>query len=394
MLQMPNGNSNAAEASRLAFVVDDEPQIRMFAARCLANSGYVPREFCGVVDVEIALTRARPEIILLDLSLGTTDAVEVIRSLAATRFDGNVLLMSGHDARTIEEVQKVGRRHGLQMLDCLHKPFRQEDLLARLAALPPPQPTDVPDLVDLSAALKSRWLELWYQPKIDLRSRRVCGAEALIRLRHPGMGVMAPGSFLPPAGDPMYLPLTDFVVRRSLADWPAIAAQRPSLRLAINVPASILQSPDFVANFRRHLPNAAAFPGLIVEITETETLSDPDLAREVAVQLKLYNLHVSIDDFGTGHSTLSRLDELPFAELKLDRGYVHGCAADADKRELCRTVVDLAHRFGIAAVAEGIETKDDLTVLDELGCDMAQGYYFAKPTEIERLVGFLATGPL
>jgi len=376
----------------VAFVVDDDPQIRTFVARCLSRLGYTPQEFSRVADVEAALTRAKPEVILLDLSLGTTDAVEVMRSLAASYFTGNVLLMSGHDARTLDEVRKIGQRQGLTMLDHLRKPFRIDDIRSRLNGMTAPV-REATLQVDLAAALENRWLELWYQPKVDLRTRRIRGAEALVRLRHPGGKLVPPGAFLPPAGDPMYQPLTDFVVRRALADWPSIAAVRPDIRLAVNVPASILQSPDFVPNFRRHLPADDSFPGLIVEITETETLDNPDLAREVAVQLRLYDLHVSVDDFGTGHSTLSRLDELPFAELKLDRGYVNGCSTDASKREMCRSVVGLAHRFGIVAVAEGVETGDDLAVLEELGCDMAQGYYFAKPGTIEALIDTLSTGP-
>ncbi len=149
----------------------------------------------------------------------------------------------------------------------------------------------------------NNWLELWYQPKIDLRSRLVCGAEALIRLRHPNARRRAARrTSCRRRGDPLYRPLTDFIVENSLRDWETFAAHKMTNRLAINVPASVLQRPDFVAHLRKHLPNDPRFPGLIVEITEDEAISDPELAREVAVQLKLYNVHVSIDDFGSGYS--------------------------------------------------------------------------------------------
>jgi EAL domain-containing protein (putative c-di-GMP-specific phosphodiesterase class I) len=216
---------------------------------------------------------------------------------------------------------------------------------------------------------------------------QICGAEALIRLRHPETGLVPPSAFLPVPGDPLYEPLTDFIVRRSLADWSAFASE-PVLgdswrrkRLAINVPVSVLQSSAFIGNVRRHLPSDPRFPGLIVEITEDEAISDPDLAREVAVQLRLYNVHVSIDDFGTGHSSLARLSELPFAELKLDKSYVDGCSQDARKRNTCKTVVDIAHHFGLTAVAEGVENAQDLSLLSGMGYDVVQGYYFAKPMQ-------------
>jgi EAL domain-containing protein (putative c-di-GMP-specific phosphodiesterase class I) len=370
-----------------AFVVDDEPQVRSFVSNVLATAGFRTDQFSSSSEVEAALPRLMPQLIILDLSLGDSDAIEVIRALAAVRYRGDVLLISGHDSATLDEVQKIGRLRGIKMLEALRKPFRIDQLRERIAPVrrDPPARSDA----SLEAALQHQWLELWYQPKIDLRSRLVCGAEALIRLRHPEFGIVSPGEFLPPAGDPLYRPLTDFIVQQSLHDWGLFAANKMTNRLAINVPASVLQRPDFVAHVRRHLPNHPRFPGLIVEITEDEAISDPELAREIAVQLKLYNVHVSIDDFGQGYSSLSRLQELPFAEIKLDRAYVTGCAHDPEKRAMCQAVADLAQRFNITSVAEGVETRDDLEVLIETGYDVAQGFLFARPMMSEDFVHLL-----
>lgn len=370
-----------------AFVLEDEPRVRAFVAKIIADAGFTSHEFSRVSEIEAALTQRKPEVIVLDLSLGESDAIEAMQSLAASRFGGKILLISGHDPTTLADVHKIGERRGLTMLPFLHKPFRVEELRERLA-----NATILPGFAaapDLEAALQNNWLELWYQPKIDLHSMLVCGAEALVRLRHPDHGVVLPSAFLPPPGDPLYQPLTAFVLRRSLSDWSAFAAEGIMNRLAINVPASILQSPDFVANVRRHLPTQATFPGLIVEITESEAISDPQVAREVAVQLKLYNVHMAIDDFGAGHSSLARLNELPFVELKLDRKFVSGCATDERKHSMCRNVVELAHRSNISAVAEGVETAADLKALISMGCDAAQGFFFARPMERKDFVNAL-----
>ena len=389
-------DSSRVSNGRHAFIVDDEPQVRAFVSKALVGAGFIPHEFSRVPEVEAALTLFKPEVIVLDLSLGATDAVEMMRSLAASRFAGKILLVSGHDATTLDEVRKIGERRGLAMLPSLRKPFRLQELRARLAEVIEPTSV-VAGGSDLEAALQNNWLELWYQPKIELKSMTVCGAEALIRLRHPERGIMLPAAFLPAPGDPLYLPLTDFVVRRSLADWssfaawPSISGEWTTKRLAINVPASILQSADFVSKVRRHLPTHAQFPGLIVEVTEDEAISDPELAREIAIQLQLYNIHVSIDDFGAGHSLFARLNELPFAELKLDRSFVDGCSADERKRSMCRTVVDLAHRSRLMAVAEGVESDEDLQTLIGMGYDMAQGYFFAKPMKSEEFVQFFVS---
>ena len=382
----------SSQASRHAFIVDDEVHVRSFVSKALKSAGYATHEFSRVAEVEAALTLFKPGLMLLDLSLGESDAVEMMRSLAASRYSGAILLISGHDLGTLDEVEKIGRRHGLHMLPFLHKPFRLEELKARLtdASQPPLVPEDE---TEFELALQNQWLELWYQPKIDLKTMLVCGAEGLIRLRHPDRGVLAPSEFLPPPGSPLYKPLTDFVVRRAIADWQLFATERLTLRPAINVPASILQDPDFVANVRRHLPRERKFPGLIVEITETEAIADPELAREVAIQLKLYNIHVAIDDFGAGHSLLARLHELPFAELKIDRSFVHGCAADERKRSMCQNVAALAHRFKVAAVAEGVETRADLQAIIGMGYNAAQGYLFAKPMERGDFVKLLLSRP-
>jgi EAL domain-containing protein (putative c-di-GMP-specific phosphodiesterase class I) len=165
-------------------------------------------------------------------------------------------------------------------------------------------------------------------------------------------------------------------------------------RLAINVPASVLQRPDFVSTVRRHLPIHPDFPGLIVEITEDEAIGDPDLAHEIAIQLKLYNVHVSIDDFGSGYSSLSRLKELPFEEIKLDRSFVQGCTEDPGKREMCKAVADLARQFGITSVAEGVETRDELRVIREIGYDVGQGFLFARPMHVDDFIALLASRPV
>lgn len=372
------------------FIVDDDPNVRTLAANVLATGDFITHQFSKAPQVEAALTKWAPFLIILDLSLADSDAIEVIRSLAAARYSGHVLLVSGHGAATLDEVKSIGQTHGLRMLPPLRKPFRSEDLraAARIALTDtqhrPSEPT-------LEAALQNNWLELWYQPKIHLLSRTLCGAEALIRLSHPEHGIIAPGAFLPPAGDPLYVPLTDFIVRRALVDWNAFSSRGMIHRLAINVPASVLQRPEFVPNLRNHLPKDPKFPGLMIEITEDEAIANPELAREIAVQLKLYKVGLSIDDFGAGYSTVARFKELPFSEIKLDRRFVHGCASSPPKRQMCQAVVQLASRFGVTTVAEGIETKDDLEAIADLGYDVGQGFIFARPMPSSDFLRLLAS---
>jgi EAL domain-containing protein (putative c-di-GMP-specific phosphodiesterase class I) len=371
---------SARVGARTAYILDDEPEFRDFITQIAAAAGFSTRSFGDVTSLEMALTEGLPEVIVLDLSLGGSDGIDVIRSLAASRFGGAILLISGRDAETIDEVNKIGARHGLNMLPFLQKPFQLEKFAERLDLLASIKPRVTSD-VALESALRNGQLELWYQPKIDLNSWLVSGAEALIRLRHPERGIILPSTFLPPSGDPLHHALADFVIRRSLADWSFFAASGLAIKLAINMPISIFETLEFASHLRKYLPDHEAFPGVIVELTEDEVICDPDLAREIAVQLKLYNIGVSIDDFGCGYSTLERARALPFTELKIDRSHVEGCSNSQEQYCRCKGIVDLAHRFGMTVVAEGVESASDLHALRGMNCDMVQGRVFAAPME-------------
>jgi EAL domain-containing protein (putative c-di-GMP-specific phosphodiesterase class I)/ActR/RegA family two-component response regulator len=390
---------------RVAYVLDDEPQIAAFVRHALTTHGYVAKQFSSVLPLLAEVKVERPELLVLDIALGQSDAVEVIRHLEILQYRGKVLLISGRDAATLREIEEIGRSRGLKMLPSLRKPFRVTDLTERLdrfedSAEPEPavtatERTEGGDIrkvtVDLEEARRNGWLELWYQPKIDLKTLSVCGAEALLRARHPRYGIVQPANLLPPAGDPSYHGLSRFVIRRAMIDWAGFASSQLALKLAINVPASVVLAPEFIGTLRELLPQDAKFPGLIVEITEDEVIRDAALIREIATQLKLYKAWISIDDFGAAYSSLSRLLELPCAELKIDRSFVSGCATDELKRTLCKTVVDLGHRFKASVCAEGVETADELRCMVDLGCDTAQGFLFARPMHPNKLVKMLLT---
>jgi EAL domain-containing protein (putative c-di-GMP-specific phosphodiesterase class I)/FixJ family two-component response regulator len=390
------------EPPQTALVLDDEVQIGTFVCKALTSFGLAAKHFTEPLEFLLEVKRAPPDILILDLALGRSDAVDVIRKLEFLKFAGRVILISGHDQATLREFERVGRAHGLRMLPSLHKPFRTAEFRALI------QSAAEPDCVSdhkqsgresnaikpgrlLEEALANAWLEVWYQPKIDLRSLTVCGAEALIRARHPEFGVIEPANLLPPAGDPLYKPLTQFVVKQAMLDWLKFAERGHLLKLSINVPASVLSAAGFVDFIRNARPAHPKFPGLIVEVTEDEVIRDIGWIHEVATQLRLYNVWISVDDFGSAYASLSRIRDLPVREIKLDRCFVAGCATDNLKRGLCQTVSDLAHCFGASACAEGVETVEDLRCLVDLGFDAGQGIVFARPMQQQHFVDFVAT---
>jgi EAL domain-containing protein (putative c-di-GMP-specific phosphodiesterase class I) len=184
--------------------------------------------------------------------------------------------------------------------------------------------------------------------------------------------------FIPPAGSVLHQPLAKFVIRRTMQDWRFFAGCGMPLKLSINMPVSVINAPDFMSGLREQLPTDTQFPGLVIEVTEDEVIRDLQWIREVSTQLKLYDVGISIYDFGTAHSSLLRLLELPCVELKLDLNFVAKCAFEPLKYAVCQTVVDLAHRVGSRVCAEGVEKVEDLMAVIRMGCDTAQGYIFAQ----------------
>ena len=250
-------------------------------------------------------------------------------------------------------------------------------LLPAKAAEPEAQSGD--GTVTLADLMRRNSIELWYQPKIDLKSWRLVGAEGLVRGRAPGGGTISPAAFLPGAPEQDMLVLTERVILSALRDFEDCAALGASLKLSVNVPVSALVKLPIAQMLREARPTAPTWPGLILEVTEDEALNDLKIANDVADQLRGLNCTLALDDFGAGYSSLARLRQLPFSELKIDMSYVSNCHLDRVNAGLCETTVALAKRFGLTTVAEGIEREQESQKLQAIGCDIGQGYLFARP---------------
>ena len=233
--------------------------------------------------------------------------------------------------------------------------------------------------VTLRDVLRRDWFELWYQPKIELATKRLAGAEALVRCRLPDGSVLSPAAFLPGAREVDMLALTERVILTALRDFEDCAVHGASVKLSVNVPVTALVKLPLVRMLREYRPPTPNWPGLILEVTEDEIIHDLTLAKHVADELRGLRCTLALDDFGAGYSSLARLRQLPFSELKIDRSYVSNCHEDKVNGGLCETIVALAKRFELKTVAEGIEKSEESEKLQEIGCDIGQGYLFAKP---------------
>jgi len=243
--------------------------------------------------------------------------------------------------------------------------------------------------IDIDDVLRHNWLEIWYQPKIDIRSRAIVGAEALARLRYPELGVLLPKSFLAALSDEGMAHLTERAVLTALRDWRAFDVAGFNLHLSVNVPVKTLQRLPIAQLVMQNRPEAKHWPGLILDVPEEWIARDLDLAQKLAAELRISHISMAVDDFGIHYTSFARLHEPAFAEFKVDNSFVKNCAVDTGNPTICQAAVDLAHRLGTAAVAEGIESHADLQALQLMGCDFGQGVLIAPPMPMPNLLEFL-----
>ncbi|MDJ0926798.1 MAG: GGDEF domain-containing phosphodiesterase [Gammaproteobacteria bacterium] len=243
----------------------------------------------------------------------------------------------------------------------------------------------------LDRALQESELELYYQPKIDLRSMQPCGMEALIRWNDPENGLVMPHMFLPVAEQSGKLEaITNFVINTALRQQSELPAKWSDLPVSVNISASILAMDHFVPTVRDALKIWGSKPsGLVLEVTEDSVIRNQEQTFAVLNALRAEGIHISIDDFGTGYSSMALFKDLPADELKIDKSFILKMIGNQGEQHIVRTIIELAHAFGFSVVAEGVENEATLNALVDLQCDIAQGFWFARPMPHHQLVEWL-----
>lgn len=234
----------------------------------------------------------------------------------------------------------------------------------------------------LRRALSDGEFELYYQPKIDLRTGRALGSEALIRWNRKDCGLVTPMAFIPVAEEiGLICEIGDWVLMeacRQLLEWKRLGL--PPLSVAVNVSARQFSQKTFVDRIEALLAEHGLDPSLLeIELTESTVMAQPDRAVDQLLRLRAIGVNVAVDDFGTGYSSLSYLKRLPLKTIKIDRSFVHGVDNDVDNRAIVRAILGLAESLGMSVVAEGVETEGEEAHLKAAGCGIAQGYRYAKP---------------
>ena len=370
-------------AKQRLLIIDDDEVICRYIEGVAREQGFEVHYACNSNAFFAGLHSFRPDVVLMDLVLPGSDGVELLNGLADQNSQVSVLLMSGMDGRTLEAAERLGIERGLCMCGGLEKPFTPQVL--RESLLRVIESHRSLDEQDIRRALDNEEFVPYYQPKIDLKSGAVIGAEVLARWMHPLHGLLAPRYFVPLAERRgLITELTSWISQAAVDQLSAWRAKGMDLHLAINISAHDLRRRDYPDRWASMLEAAQIPPSsIILEVTESEAMWSTVSTTEVLTRIRLQGLQLAIDDFGTGFSSLVLLQKLPFSEIKVDKSFVMESCISRDANVITRSIVDLGHALGLRVTAEGIENEETWQLLRDLGCDMAQGYAIAKPMTAE-----------
>ncbi|MDD3183500.1 MAG: EAL domain-containing response regulator [Alphaproteobacteria bacterium] len=373
-------------------VIDDEEDICDTIGEIAESRGYEVAMISDPALVSAKLDEFTPDVIMLDLMMPGTDGVELLRVLVDRVKNAKICLMSGSDSRVLNSARRLGSAHGLDVIAALEKPIDINLLRTTLDQLSAGNNKSVVG-ADIAQALALGQLILYYQPVIEIATRRVKGAEALIRWAHPTRGILPPADFLDDiVKDGLMQPMTEHVLTTAVHQVAKWHHAGENLTVSINVTASSLLElnlPDRITEMcaQHQIPPIK----LVLEVTETEAMRDVTKTMDVLLRMRIRDIGVSIDDFGTGHSSLRELQRMPFSEMKIDKSFVMDMVSNRDCTVIVNSIIDLGHNLGLKVIAEGVEDVRIWRMLAERNCDYAQGFYMAKPMPPEEFNRWLTS---
>ena len=381
-------------------VVDDHQIFLELIQRHLYRLGFDQVTTCVSPSEALQMIEEAParfDLLVIDLQMPGLDGISLLRHLSQISYRGAVIITSSVEERVLEAAERVGKALGLDLRGILPKPASPEKLLQLLGAARPtgtpnvePQPQYAPELI--ARALQHGEFVPHYQPQIALFDGRLLGVEALARWIHPRHGIILPGRFIRAAEESgqicdLTFPLVARVLNQA-REWEQAGLD---ITVSVNVSMASCLRPDFPDQLSAAIKQSGLEkPNLMLEITESRALEETMPAYDIFTRVRLNRIGLSIDDFGTGHSSLAQLRDVPFNELKVDQSFVKGAAADVTRRAILEASLTLAHKLGMRTVGEGVETVDDWALLRSLGCTAAQGFLIAEPMPGEQLISWIA----
>jgi EAL domain-containing protein (putative c-di-GMP-specific phosphodiesterase class I)/signal transduction histidine kinase/FixJ family two-component response regulator len=399
-LELPDDEDDITQFSIKLLLIDDDYIMHRVTTVMLNDLGIsgVLNAMSGPAALEILEQNGgRIDVVICDLNMPEMDGVEFIRHLAQRNYAGSLILTSGEDLRILKTVEKLAIEHDLHVLGVLEKPASPAKLSELLDSLDQIRQegtmmlVDAFNLAELKHAIEADELDTYFQPKVEVKSGKVVGVEALVRWNHPVKGLIRPDAFISMAEENGLIgDLTDVVCTRALEYALRLKEMNQNLSVAINLSVDSLTDlewPDRMSS--RMEKSGLEASDITFEITESRLMEHISVALDILSRLSLKRFNLSIDDFGTGYSSMEQLQRIPFNEFKIDRAFVHGAAQETSARAILESSVLLAKKLDMKVVAEGVEDQQDWDLVAEIGCDQVQGYYVSRPLPFAQLVKWL-----
>ncbi|MDB5595612.1 MAG: response regulator receiver modulated diguanylate phosphodiesterase [Hyphomicrobiales bacterium] len=381
-------------------VIDDDQLQRMIISRVATTMGFDVDEVAYLHEIPAALSGTQPDVVLLDLSLGANDGIEVLHILTSLPEPPAIMVMSGQDDRVRDVVRRYVRALGLRDIGELTKPINIGVLKRQLAFIPKHashtqqrRPEVDPKISDVLQAFRVGAIRPAYQPKVLLGPGRVVGVEALARCSSPLIGPISPGIFCPmldAAG--LSFELTESILRAACFDAAIWRRTSPDFSVSVNVSPIVIVDPRFHDMVLSALAENDLMPGaLTLELLETASISGNHMQIACALtRLRIRGVGMAVDDFGTGYSSLASLHTLPFGEMKIDASFVSTCDRDRYAWSIVKASLAMAREFDMSPVAEGVETDSIRTRLVEAGCAVGQGFLYSPAVDAASIASMLS----
>jgi len=366
---------DTAEEIRHVVILDDEPFMLGLLSRIAERSGFHPRSFSMAQDFLSNWNDPLPDLILLDLGLMDGDGMQILTRLADEGCGVPILIITGFDERVAASASSFGESLGLSMLPTLRKPFEVDEVSNLLRGYASTAFALTGE--ELAQAIHQRRLEVFYQPIIDIQTRLLVGAEALVRWRHPARGLVPPERFLATAEKSGLIGLmTDEVTKQAFTTL----AATEDLSMSVNIAPMLLREERFPDIFAAQARAAGVKPSqIVIELAEQLAMRDAVDTSGVITRLRIKGFRVALDDFGLGYSSLVELHRMPVSQIKIDRSFVTKMGSDESAHTIAGAIIGLGHSLKLQVAAEGVEDNATAVALTQLGCDLAQGFHFAKP---------------
>ncbi|MFT5711385.1 MAG: EAL domain-containing protein (putative c-di-GMP-specific phosphodiesterase class I) [Halioglobus sp.] len=376
-------------------IVDDDEFILKSAGITLAKLGFSEVHCANSAGAALDVLERNKllfEVILLDLNMPGMDGIELLRELANRHFPGGIILISGEEEQTLSLAESLARARQLRVLGSVSKPLKADTLRTLFDQWCSPEanqdgsiqdPGDTITEAELRAAIEGKILQPWFQPKIDIRTGQAVGVEMLARWPKPE-GEIYPNAFIPLAESTGLIDAMTFMLLSKAVQW-VNQWQRAGVdfHLAINVSMESLYDLTFPEKLLQMMSGTDI--ALTIEVTESRLMKDLVAPLDNLLRLRFKKIGLSIDGFGTGGSNLAQLRDLPFTELKLDLSFIQGAIASTRDQSILQHTIELAKTFGLTTVAAGVEEKEHWNLVTSMGCDMAQGFFLARPMPGEKV---------